>query len=136
MRRSEISACLARISSSSVLARLVIEAIRLQNISARSSRTRCRATWTAQANRAVRFRGATSPMTAASVAHASPAKSAILDSAMPSSQTAVSPSESTQAMWATCSRNADHDARPADCFSRLNAVVREGPTTSNRASSA
>lgn len=73
-------------------------------------------------------------MTAASAAHASPAKTAILDSAIPSSHTVVSPRESTQAMRVTCSRNADHDARPADCFKRLNAVVRDGPTTSSRAS--
>jgi hypothetical protein len=39
---------------------LVIEAIRLQNLSARSSRARVRATWTMHASSAVRFSGATS----------------------------------------------------------------------------
>jgi hypothetical protein len=105
-------------ASSSFLARLVIEATRLQNISAKSSLALARASCTMQTSSAVRFRRATSPITPASAAVASPAKSAIFASATPSSHLPVSPRESAHAMWATWARNADHDARPAVSFKR------------------
>ena len=84
------------------------------------------------ASSAIRFSGATSRITAASAATASPAKSAIFDSAIPSSHTPVSPSESTHRRCSTCSRNPDHDAFPAGCFKRLNGLFTAGPTTSSR----
>ena len=43
--------------------------------------------------------------------------------------------KSTHAKCCTCSRNADHDARPATCLSRLNGLVRSEASTSNRPSS-
>src|SRR5450755_1489273 len=48
--RSLISASRSRISASSAFASLVTDTIRLQNISARSSRARVLATWTMHAN--------------------------------------------------------------------------------------
>src|SRR5450755_5061350 len=86
------------------------------------------------ASNAIRFSGATFRITSASAAAASPAKSAIFDSAIPSSHTSVSPSESTHRRCSTCSRNPDHDAFPAGCLSRLNGVFTAGPTTSSRLS--
>lgn len=72
--RSDISAWRSRISASSAFASLVTCAIRLQNISAKSSRARILATWTMHASNAVRLSGATSRITPASAAWASPAE--------------------------------------------------------------
>jgi hypothetical protein len=84
------------------------------------------------ASNAIRFNDATFRIMSASAAIASPAKSAIFDSATPSSHTPVSPSESTHRRCSTCSRNPDHDAFPAGCFKRSNGVFTAGPTTSSR----
>src|ERR1035437_2771675 len=134
INRSLISASCSRMSASSAFASFVTDAIRLQNISARSSRARVRATWTMHANSPVRFNGATFRITSASAAEASPAKSAIFDSAIPSSHTPVSPSESTHRRCSTCSRNPDHDAFPAGCFKRLYGVFAPWPMTSSKVS--
>ena len=61
-----VSPSRSRISASSAFASFVTDAILLQNISARSSRARVRATWTMHANSAIRFFGATLRITAAS----------------------------------------------------------------------
>ena len=122
-------------SFSSLRARLVMDAMRLENSSASSSRAFARAVWTRQASSAVRFSGATSRMTPPSAAAASPAKSAILDSATPSSHRSVSPSESTQRNRATCSRNSDQDARPAGALRRLKSLLAPGPAASRSPSS-
>jgi len=113
-----------------VRARLLINAIRLQNISASSSRARVCATWTRHATSAVRLGCATSPITAASAAAASPAKSAIFGSAIPSTHPRAPPSESTHRRCATWPRKFDHDAFPAARFKASNPL--SPSTTSTR----
>ena len=83
--RSDTARWRSRISSSSALAFLTMDATRLHSISARSSRARIRAVCTRHATSASRLASSYRDSVSTSWAAASPAKSATLPGATPSS---------------------------------------------------
>lgn len=114
------------------MAFLIFVATRLQNIVARSSRTRIRALCVRAATSAMRLTGTKSRSSEASAASASPAKSVIFPAATPSIHTSVSPSSSSHSKRLVRFLKCDQVGPLAGFFSRLNSVV---PSLSRSSSS-